>query len=509
MKRILIFLLFAFSLSLNAQDKVNQFEKYAQESFKKWDIPSVAIAIVQNGEIVFQNAYGYTNWDKKDKVDQNTLYPIGSISKSFCALSLAQLVQAGKISWDTKVKTIIPAFKLYNDYVTENTTIEDLVSHRIGFGTFSGDLLWYHTNYSVDEIIPRLQYLSPKYDFRNGYGYSNVMFLVAGKVIETVSGMPYEQYVKENIFKPLAMNRTTLQISEMKTEGNSAVGCYSTPEGKKINCDFIPSKNIQAFGGINSSVTELANYMIMLMNNGVFKGKSIVDNAQIENLWSIHNAIGIDDYTRKNNPTEHFYGYGLAWFLYDQNGFKIINHDGGMDGALCSMVMIPEIKTGVIILTNSSNFLYTALSSYFTDLFTNIEPKDWNDFYLKVYPRYFQSYVKIKEQHIRIENTSPSLDLRDYAGTYTDKMYGDIEIVFENNNLSIHFPQANYLDAKLTHWNYNTFEIHFNNPLMSIPTQWGLANFGLDEDGKVSSLKIIAPNYDFLFEELNFEKLKK
>ncbi|MEA3451469.1 MAG: serine hydrolase domain-containing protein, partial [Bacteroidota bacterium] len=256
MKKSICFLVLFFIsaiFTLNAQDKVKQFDKYVQESFKTWDIPSVAVAIVVDGEIVLEKAYGHTNWDKKNKANENTLYPIGSISKGFCTLSLAQLIQEGKITWNTKVKSLIPDFKLYNDYVTDNTVIEDLVSHRIGYGTFSGDLLWYHTNYSIEEIIPKLQYVEPVYDFRNGYGYSNIMFIVAEKVIEIVSGMDYEQYVKENIFNLLEMNRTTMEISVMQKQGNDAIGCYTSPSGEKLNCDFIPSINIKAFGGINSS----------------------------------------------------------------------------------------------------------------------------------------------------------------------------------------------------------------------------------------------------------------
>ncbi len=508
MKKLLILLLIAFSLNISAQNKVKDFENYAQESFRKWDIPSVAIAVVINGKIVLQKAYGFTNWNKEQKVNKNTLYPIGSVSKSFCTLSLAQLVQEGKISWNTKVKTIIPDFKLYNDYVTENATIEDLVCHRIGFKTFSGDLLWYHTNYSVDEIIQRLQYLKPVYGFRNGFGYSNVMFLVAGRIVEKISGMPYEQYVKEHIFEPLEMNRTTMQLSQMQKEGNAAVGCYTNTKGKKVNCDFIPSKNINAFGGINSSVHELANYMIMLMNKGVFNGKKIIDNTQIKNLWKMHNSIGVSDYMKANHPSRHFYGYGLGWFLFDQNGYKVVTHDGGMDGALCSLLMIPETNTGVVILTNSSNFLYTALTNYFVDLFTGLKPKDWNDYYLKVYPRYWKSYVKMKEQHEKIKNTKPDLYLKNYTGIYKDKMYGNIQITLKDKTLYLHFIPTPFLDAKLTHWNYNSFEIHFDNNLMAIPTQWGLANFELNEDGKVSGLKLTVPNYDFLFNELSFKKIK-
>ncbi len=504
-----LLLVFHLQNVFSQNDKLEKFKNYVENSFYEWDIPSVAVAVVQDGKIVYSQAYGYTDLDKKKPVDANTLYPIGSISKSFTALALAQLIDNKQLTWDTKVKDIVPDFKLYNDYVTMNATVEDLVCHRIGFATFSGDLLWYHTNYSVDDIIKRMQYLKPVFDFRNGFGYSNLMFLVAGKVVENVSGMKFEDYVEQNILKPLQMQRTTYQLSEMEKEGNFAHGTFINTDNQKVNIDFIPSHNIQAFGGVNSSVTEMANYMIMLMNNGKFNGQQIVSVKQIDYLWEMHNPIGVSKYDKRMHPERHFYGYGLGWFVYDKNGYKIVTHDGGMDGALSRLMMIPEKNMGVIILTNCSNFLYTALGEYFVDLFTSDkEPRDWSDYYLKLSPRYRMSYVRMKNEYKKIPGTKPSFDLSEYAGTYTDKMYGDVNVVNDNGKLSLHFVPAPYLDADLTHWHYDVFEMKFKNPNMAIPTQWGLIQFFKDVNGKIKSFKLIVPNYDFLFDELDFEKQK-
>ena len=507
MKKYLLLLFGLFIVAaVDAQnDKLKKFEQYVDSAFNKWDIPSVAVAVVQDGKIVYAKGFGYTDWDKKEKVNKNTLYPIGSISKSFTVLALAQLIDNEQLTWDTKVKDIIPDFKLYNDYVTMNATVEDLVCHRLGYATFSGDLLWYHTNYTVDDIIKRIQYLKPVYEFRNGYGYNNLMFLVAGKVVENISGMKFEDYVRENIFTPLQMNRTTYQLSEMENEGNFAKGTFIDAEDQKKNIEFIPSQNIQAFGGVNSSVVEMANYMIMLMNNGFFDGEEIVSSKQINYLWTMHNPIGMSNYDKRMHPERHFYGYGLGWFVYDKNGYKIVTHDGGMDGALSRLLMIPEKNTGVIILTNCSNFLYVALGEYFADLFTSDkEPYDWNNYYLQISPRYLMSYRRMKNEHKKIPNTKPSFELKEYAGTYNDQMYGNVKVVFKDNKLTLHFEPAPYLDAELTHWHYDVFELKFKNPNMAIPTNWGLAQFITDENGKISKLKLIVPNYDFLFDELNF-----
>ena len=506
----LFLFVFAFTAYSQAQDKkLKQLDSYLKASFEQWHMPGMAVAVVQDGKIVYQKGFGYLDWSKKKKANPQTLYPIGSISKSFTALALAQLVEEGKIDWKDKVKKYIPGLELYDRYVTDNITIEDLLCHRAGYATFSGDLLWYRTDYSVDDIIPRIKYLKPEFGFRDGFGYSNIMFLLAGKVVENVSGMTWQQYVAENIFSPLNMQHSNTNVDLLKTDKNFAPGCMVSLDGKEEYVDYIPSGNIGAFGGINSSVADLANYMIMYMNGGVFNGKKVIDKKEIEYLWQVHNPLPVGVAQKNLHPTRHFYGYGLGWFVYDQNGYKVVTHSGGMDGALSKLVMIPELNTGFVILTNSNNFIYSAMAEYFVDLFTGTKDiRDWNEFYLQRFKYYQDSYVRMKERHKRVEGTKPSLPLEKYAGVYHDKMYGDVQVIYKDGKLSLHFVPAPYLDASLTHWHYDVFELHFKNNLMAIPTQWGLANFVLNEDGQIVKLRLTVPNYDFLFQELEFEKVK-
>src|SRR5687768_3196857 len=219
-KLSLILFLLVFPVYALAQDhgaKLSEIDAYAQKVQADWNIPGMAIAIVKDDRVIFRKGYGVRELNKPEKVDENTLFAIASNSKAFTTAALAILMDEGKIGgWDDKVSKYLPEFQLYNPYVTEDLTIRDLVSHRVGLDTFSGDLLWYETTYTDDEILKRLKLLKPTRGFRAGFGYQNLMFIAAGKIIERVSGKTWSQFVTERILQPIGMTRTTTSVKDIK-----------------------------------------------------------------------------------------------------------------------------------------------------------------------------------------------------------------------------------------------------------------------------------------------------
>ncbi len=215
---ILFLLLFVFPLFVFGQldEKLKEIDDYANTVMTTWKGPGMAIGIVKDDKLVFAKGYGVRELGKPDKVDENTVFAIASNSKAFTAASLAILVDEKKLSWDDKVSKYLPDFQMYDPWVTNELTIRDLVSHRVGLDTFSGDLLWYDTTYSSDEILHRLRYLKPVSSFRTRFGYQNLMFIAAGKVIEKVSGKPWAEFVRERILTPLGMDRTTTSVKDLK-----------------------------------------------------------------------------------------------------------------------------------------------------------------------------------------------------------------------------------------------------------------------------------------------------
>src|SRR5436190_9631299 len=210
----LVLPLFVYSQSLD--EKLKEIDDYANTVMTTWKGPGMAIAVVKDDKVLMAKGYGVRELGKPDKVDENTLFAIASNTKAFTTASLAILVDEGKLNWNDKVSKYLPELQMYDPWVTNELTIRDIVSHRVALDTFSGDLLWYDTTYSTDEMLRRVRYLKPVSDFRTRYGYQNLMFIAAGRVIEKVSGKPWAEFVRERILTPLGMNRTTTSVRDMK-----------------------------------------------------------------------------------------------------------------------------------------------------------------------------------------------------------------------------------------------------------------------------------------------------
>lgn len=223
----LIGLNFSFSLFAQSeyQSKLSILDEYYAKALSDWKVPGMAIAIVKDGEIIYAKGFGVKDVRTKEPVDSETLFPIASNTKAFTSAALAILVDRGLISWSDKVTDYLPYFKLWDPYVTENITISDLLTHRAGLATFSGDLLWYGTLYSREEIIKRARHLKPAFGFRERFGYSNILYIAAGEIIPAVTGKSWEEFIKEELLESLKMNRTVLSTNDLPGKKKR---CYTT-----------------------------------------------------------------------------------------------------------------------------------------------------------------------------------------------------------------------------------------------------------------------------------------
>ena len=269
---LIIFLLLSFSLvKSQPADFTEKVDKYIEKAYKDWKIPGMAIAIIKDDKIIFEKGYGVKEINKPGKVDKNTMFGIASNTKAFTASAIGILVDQGKLNWNDKVIKYLPYFKMYDDYVTNNFTISDLLSHHSGLKTFSGDLLWDATSYNRKEIIERIQYLKPKYGFRAHYGYSNLMFLVAGQIITEVSDTNYDDFLKYHFFKPLKMDNTNSSIKYQNKE-NLAIP-HVEKNNKIIPIKYISWDNIAPAGAINSTVDDMAKWIKLQLNQGKLVNK--------------------------------------------------------------------------------------------------------------------------------------------------------------------------------------------------------------------------------------------
>ncbi|MDX1684849.1 MAG: serine hydrolase domain-containing protein, partial [Saprospiraceae bacterium] len=348
-------LLFLLTLSWkafgqNSSPVLDSLDAYFEKMVIDWGVPSMSIGIVMDDSLVFAQSYGTRKLGESLKPDPQTVYAIASNTKAFTSTMIGMLVDEGSLNWDDPVSKYVPEFELHDPYVSQLVTVRDLLCHRVGLGTYSGDVIWYKSNLNADQLIKRIRHIPLQYEFRNGYGYSNLMYITAGQVIENVTGKTWVENVQERILDPLGMKRTIANIDRLKEVGNVATP-HSLLNGKNIVIDWVDWSQIAAMGGLISSVEDMAKWMIFNLNHGVWGGDTLFSSSVRNQLWKPHNNFTVD-HIGSNPFNRHFSGYGLGWGLSDYHGRLRVSHTGGFDGMLSAVNLIPDEKLGVVVLTN-------------------------------------------------------------------------------------------------------------------------------------------------------------
>jgi len=496
---ILIFLLIS-SAAVAQTPRLDSLDAYFQRSLEMWQVPGMAIAIVKDDSLIFAKGYGVKNINKKrQKIDANTLFPIASNTKAFTAAAMARLVDDGKLTWDTKVVDILPYFSLYDPYVTAHFTIIDLLSHRSGLATFSGDLIWYGTIYSREQVVRKLPYLKPKYEFRTHFGYSNIMYIAAGEIVLKLTGKPWEQYIQEEFLNPLGMKQTLTSITQLTKKSNV------TRPHNKVNDDVFPIEfmnwdNISGAGALVSNVTDMSRWMRMQLHEGNYKEHQYFSSAQNLMMKSSHTNHMVGKGYQQYWPSTHFRSYGLGWGLNDYHGRKIVSHSGGYDGIISFTCLVPEENLGFVILTNSNSSLYNSIKNRILDAYLAKDTIDWNKLFLP----FQQQGDRRKAIAINTNAAKPSLELLKYSGVYSDPIYGNVVVTFKKKKLHLQMLRTALFSSDLTAFDTDTMIVEFTK-VPSLPQ--GKAHF-YTKDGDVEYLIIDVPNPDFDFTEFKFMKMK-
>lgn len=472
-----------------------------------WRVPGLAIAIVKDDTILLAKGYGVRELGKPEPVDEHTLFAIASNTKAFTSAALAILVDEQKVAWDDRVTKHLPYFELYDPWVTHEMRVRDLLSHRSGLGTFSGDLIWYGTSYSREEIVRRARHLEPTASFRAGYRYNNLMFIAAGEVVAAASGMSWDDFVRTRLFEPLGMRDTVTSVKALDGRANVA-----TPHGRAYGdprpFPWIQWDGMAAAGGIISSVSDMARWLRLQLGRGTLEGRTIFSDATSRQMWTPHIAFTVDRAAAERFPSTHFRGYGLGWSLSDSHGRLIVEHGGAYDGMYSQVALVPEERLGVVILTNSMTSIGTALKLTVLDAFLapGEAPRDWSTEMLErarkreaAHDASLAAVVKA-----RVEKTRPSLPLDAYAGDYPSDLYGTARVSVENGGLVLRMLPNPQLVADLTHWHFDTFHLKWRTDFTWFAD--GKAQFVLDNQAKITELKLDVPNEDIWFWEPRFLK---
>jgi CubicO group peptidase (beta-lactamase class C family) len=512
--RPLLTLAFA-ALSLTtatAQMPPAKIDSLANLALKTFDVPGIAVAVVKDGKLVYANGYGVTSLRTQKKVDANTLFGIASNSKAFTTAAIGILVDEGKLKLDDKVTDYIPEFKMFDPYVTAEFTIRDLLTHRSGLGLGAGDLMIFpdSTDFTVKDIIHNLRYLKPVSSFRSKFDYDNQLYIVAGEVIARVSGMSWEDFIETRIMKPLQMTGSFATFSHIKNTKNY-IDAHAAVDGKVVVIPRYIFEATDAAGGIYSNVNDLAKWAIMQMNDGKYGddlSKRLFSSTIHRQMWTIQTPLP----TGPGAYNTHFGGYGLGWFLNDAKGYLKASHTGGLDGMVTQVTLFPELKLGIIVLTNQqSGGAFSSVTNEIIDSYIGDTGKDWVKLYGDAEKAGQQGagnvvagvWKQVEEQK------KTALDASVYEGTYHDNWLGDVTITQKDGQLWFAAKRSPRLIGQMFFYKGSTFVIKWNKRSMDADA---FAMFTTDENGKPTGLKMkpISPATDFSydFQDLDFAKVK-
>lgn len=512
--KLVIALLLFINFNVNAQITEPQLDKLVESTLKSFDVPGISVAIVKDGKIIHAKGYGVKSILTNEKVDANTLFGIASNSKAFTSAALAMLVDEGKVKWDDKVTQYIPEFKMYNDYVTNEFTIRDLLTHRSGLGLGAGDLMIWPdgSDFKTQDVINNLQYLKPVSAFRTKYDYDNLLYIVAGEVIYRASGKTWCDFIEERIMKPLEMNKSAASFVRLKDTTN-VIAPHVPTDGKLKVISRYKNQTFDAAAGIYSSVNDLSKWMIMQLQNGKYgseKQNRMFSEKEQNQMWQLQTIIPA---TARAPYNTHFSGYGLGWFLSDIKGYKQVTHTGGLEGIVTQVTLFPELNLGIVVLTNQqSGAAFSAITNTIKDSYLNIPFSDYVELYAKrEKDNVSESDKKTDEVWETIAKNQESklkIDLTKFTGTFKDDWFGDITISEKKGKLYFSSKRSKALIGEIFFYKDNTLVVKWNTRSFNADA---FLSFELDKNGNLNVLKMkpISELTDFSydFQDLNFIKV--
>jgi CubicO group peptidase (beta-lactamase class C family) len=487
-----------------AQDYVDRVVERARQEF---DVPGMAVAIVKDGNVVLAKGYGVRRQGESAPVTAHSLFRIASNTKAFTTAALAMLVDEGKIRWDDPVTQHMPSFQLYDPYVTREMTIRDLLTHRSGLGLGAGDLMFFPPgDLGRDEIIRRLRFIKPATSFRSAYAYDNLLYIVAGQLIPAVTGKSWDDFVRDRIFTPLGMANTFTDVAALK-KGKDVATPHNTLSGK---LEALPQEDMDSSapaGAIITCVADLAKWMNLQLNGVAFGNNRLFSAAQSREMWSAQTILPIDELPGDSPAAfaatqPNFHAYGLGWDLRDYRGKRLVGHTGMLSGYVSRTALVPELRLGVVILTNQEvTAAHAAIANTVIDHYLGVPDADWVAAYsarLKKQRAEVEEAVK-KAAGQRNPGTKPALPLASYAGRYRDAWYGDMRIEEHAGKLFINFTHTPSLAGDLEHWQYDTFVARWKNRTLDADAY---VTFTLKPDGTIDEvrMKAVSPLTDFSFD---------
>jgi len=478
-------------------------ERYIERAVQDWGVPGMAMAIIKDDEIVFARGFGVRNSETREPATAQTVFGIGSVTKSVTATAIAMLVDDGKLTWDTPVKDYVPEFETYDPYVTSQLSLRDIAAHRTGIEdanylqrrpTHRAENIHHPTR---ADIVRAFKHLRPSDSFRNSFAYKNVTWVPAGAAIEAAAGMSWDQFVHERIFAPLGMSRSSTSVNETDVLQDVS-SAHVFVQGKLAPIPLVNADVPGPMGSVNASVVDLAQYVRFHMGDGTFEGKRLLRKDSLAELHRPHVVDAGETFT-SGTPFTKQVSYSLGWWVQDYRGYKLVRHAGAVVGGNANVFYIPEKKIGVVLLANGGSMSMLAAAALRTlDTYLDVPLYDWYARVVEAEPARLKKPLSpafeaamAERAKTRIQGTRPSLDLSRYAGVYRNPVYGDLHFIREGDKLTARLWT---FTGELAHWNYDTFSLNWDERhhyLHVGPEMQNLVRFDLDERGELSKVSFL------------------
>ncbi|MCA1660676.1 MAG: serine hydrolase [Novosphingobium sp.] len=464
---------------------VAELESYIAETMQAWRVPGAAIAIVKGDDIVFLKGIGHADTASRRPVDPDTLFAAGSTTKAFTSFGVGLLADQGKLTFDTPVVEYLPRFQMADHKATELVTLRDMLSHRTGLPRH--DALWYNKNdFALSDLPPLFANLESSAPIRAEWQYNNLMYMTAGYVAQVKSGAAsWETFTRDRILTPLGMTRTNFSVERMDNDRNAALA-YKLDEARNIV--NIPRRNIDAVGpagSINTSARDMAQWLLVHMNGGKYRGRQIINPATLSDLHSPLIPVGgRPEFKEFSNAF-----YGMAWMIDNYRGHRRIQHGGNIDGFTARVTFFPDAGIGTVIFMNMQGTPLPAhLSLDIADRQLGLEPVNWARKMLarRNVTEAATDTAKARKDELKVAGTRPAHAIASYAGRYVHPSYGPVTVTGSNGTLAATY---NGMAVDLGHWHYEVFNA---DPRLEQDKGFENLKFQFDTDlkGRVAAVKV-------------------
>ncbi len=513
-KLSLLFIFISFFAFSHMEEK--KLDELIQNTLKTFDVPGMSVGVIKDGKVIYSKGFGVRSLTNNQKMTDETLVGIASNSKGFTATALAMLADEGKLKFDDKVSKYIPEFQMNDAYVSQEVTIKDLITHRAGLGLGQGDLMFFPEGgpLTVNDIIHNVRYLKPENSFRSNLDYNNIMFIVAGEVIHRVSGLSWAEFIEKKILKPVGMTSSYGSYNRAKAANvPNIIDAHAPVDGKVVAVPHDWNETGNAAGGIMSNIKDMNIWAEFLMNGFTTKdGKKLVTDKQIQQLWNLQISTPV---ALKNPYDTNFNGYGLGWFITDVKGHKQVYHTGGLIGTVTQFTLIPDMKLGIVVLTNQqSGAAFSAITNTIKDSYLGVADRNWLKTYGDRMSKINDEYVKGKKEIFAKSDTfkkdkNSQIKSEQIVGTYTDPWFGDVMISKEGNSFRIFCKNSPRLKGELLPYSPNVMIAKWDDRSYDADA---FVNFNLDEKGKAEGMKLKPisdiTDFSFDFEDLDLQRTK-